>query len=40
MALIKVIARGREIWITFSLVPLREGKYPSYTPADIVLKYT
>jgi hypothetical protein len=23
-----------------SLVPLREGKYPSYTPADIVLKYT
>ena len=25
-----MIARGREIWIIFSLVPLWEGKYPSY----------
>jgi hypothetical protein len=36
MAPIKIIARERDI---FSLVPLREEKYPSYTPADIVLKY-
>ena len=34
-----MIARGREIWIIFSLVPLWKGKYPSYTPADIILKY-
>ena len=32
-------ARGW-IKIIFSLVPLREGKYPSYTPACIVLKHT
>ena len=30
-----MIARGREIWIIFSLVPLWEGKYPSYTQRNI-----
>ena len=34
------IARGREIKFIFSLVPLREGNYPSYTPADTIVKYT
>ena len=38
--LVRMIARGREIWIIFSLVPLWEGKYPTYTPVDIVLKHT
>ena len=27
------------MWIIFSLVPLREEKYPSYTPVDIILRY-
>jgi hypothetical protein len=42
MALIGQSNSQREgnIWIIFSLVLLREGKYPSYTLADIILKYT
>ena len=34
--LVKIIARGRNIWIIYSLVPLREGIYHSYTPLVIV----
>ena len=35
-----IIARGRNIWIIYSLVPLREGIYHSYTPLVIVEEYT
>ena len=41
MALIGQNDNQREGNINYiSLVSLREGKYPSYTPDDTILKYT
>ena len=35
-----MVARGRDIWIIYSLVPLREGIYHGYTPLGLMQKYT